>query len=258
MKYSICADIMYQGAAFEDKLRNLKALGYTDIEFWGWANKHVDNIRDIVRQEGLNVVCCCLDSRDAAVMAKLGAHTLNAGDTQALIAMTYESIAVAKELGCKALITTVGDALPDVPRDVQLQNVVQSLKAIAPIFEENGMTLLVEPINLSERASYLLPNAKDVAKVVEQTGSANVKLLYDIYHQAMEQDFDIDEMLTLLPLIGHIHIADVPGRHEPGTGTVDYKTALRKIDESGYTGFAGAEFVPSVGEEKALGLLKAL
>ena len=118
------------------------------------------------------------------------------------------------------------------------------------------MTLLVEPINRRERKDYLTPNAKAVIDIVKDIASEYVKVLYDVYHQAMEDDFSVSEMIEALPYIGHIHIADVPGRNEPGTGTINYKEVFKALKENEYTGYIGAEFISKTDESTAFEVLK--
>lgn len=177
---------------------------------------------------------------------------LNSGDKEELFSISEESISVAEELGAKALIATVGDSIEGLSYDEQIKNIKENLSYVKKIFEKHKITLLVEPINRQERKDYLTPNVKTVVDILKDIDCEYVKVLYDIYHQAMEEDFSVLEMIDELPYIGRIHIADVPGRNEPGTGTIDYKAVFKELKENGYAGYIGAEFFQKTNETTAL------
>ena len=258
MKFSICTDIVYGGLNFEDKLLNIKNAGFDTIEFWGWSNKDISKIKDAIQKNNMKISCFCLDSKNTDIMSKIGKYMLNSGAKEKLLAISKESISVAKELGANELIATVGDSINGLSYDEQLENIKERLNYIKQIFEENKITLLVEPINRQERENYLTPNVKTVVDIVKDINSEYVKALYDVYHQAMEDDFSVSEMIEALPYIGHIHIADVPGRNEPGTGIINYNEVFKALRGNGYTGYIGAEFYAKAGESIAFEVLKSI
>ncbi len=257
MKLSICADIMYDGMEFEDKLISIANEGFSNVEFWSWSNKDIAKIKALAEKLDLHISCFCLGSLDRELMRALGAHTLNAGKKDELRAVCIESIGIAKQLGTKELIVTVGESIEGISYDEQIQTVKDSLNYIKDIFEEAQITLLVENINTKESATYLTPNARTVVDIVKEINSDHIKVLYDIYHQAMENDLDVEHLVLSLPYVGHIHIADVPGRNEPGMGTVDYGKIFNVLKENNYTGYIGAEFIPKTDEATAFELLRS-
>lgn len=243
MKLSICADIMYGDIDFCEKIKNIKNKGYDTIEFWQWSNKNIEKIKETIDELNVNISTFCIDSSSDNIMNKIGRTLLNSEEFEKLYSITEESIEIAKKLGTKMLIATVGDLIDEITYEKQIKNVYKSIEKIMPLFVSNDMTLLIEPINLQERPKYLTPNVKQAAKIVKDINCKNVKLLYDIYHQAMENDFSVENLLELLNLTGHIHIADCPGRHEPGTGNIEYKTVFDALKNSQYDGYIGAEFI---------------
>jgi hydroxypyruvate isomerase len=90
---------------------------------------------------------------------------------------------------------------------------------------------------------------------VDQVGSPNVKLLYDIYHQQITEGNLIATITANIDKISHFHVADVPGRHEPGSGEINYKNVFKSISEAGYDGFVGLEFWPECPDDDALKML---
>jgi hydroxypyruvate isomerase len=149
-----------------------------------------------------------------------------------------------------------GSARPAAPHLAwaeQRANVVRGLSALAPLAEQEEITLLLEPLNTRvDHPGYFLDSAREGFAIVEEVGSPHVRLLYDIYHmEVMERD-STRTLLRHIPLVGHIHIADVPGRHEPGTGGLDFLQILREVAEAGYARAVGFEFSPRGGSDEAL------
>lgn len=258
MKLSVCAEMVFGELAFCDRLREIKACGLDCIEFWRWSDKDIEALRGQLAALGMTVSAFCVDSSDPEISAYIGKYALNGDNAQALLAAAQESIQTAKYLGAKNLIITVGDRLPGIPDAQQIKMAEENLSRLAPVFAQNGVTLLVEPINRQERPAYLLPNARGAARLVNAAASPAVKLLYDIYHQSMEQDFALSHLLEILPCVGHIHVADCPGRGEPGTGGVDYPAVFREVEQQDYTGLVGLEFLPQSPAAAALRNVQAL
>lgn len=251
MKFSMCADIIYQNMDFCEKLALIKDNGFSTVEFWKWQNKDISGIKSEIQRLDMNVSAFCIGSNEEKVMSAIGNNMLNSANLPELRQAVFESIETAKKLEAKELIATVGDSIDGISFEKQVENVYKNIEAVKNIFETEEITLLIEPINLKERPNYLLPNVKSVADIVKNIGCKNVKLLYDIYHQAAENDFSVENLIELLPVTGHIHIADYPGRHEPGTGNIDYRTVFEELYKNKCECTIGMEYIPSEDEEKS-------
>lgn len=258
MDFSVCAEMMYTETEFLNRLEKIKKCGFDAIEFWQWRNKNLTELKAELKRLKMEVSAFCLDSGDEQTAKMISKNALNNADSDKLFSAAAESIKKAKLLNCKKLIVTVGDFIDGESAERQIETVKKNLKLLGGLFEENGMILLVEPINRQERPKYLLPNANDVAKMIKDLNLPSVKLLYDIYHQSMENDFDVCEMLKIIELVGHVHVADCPGRGEPGTGETDYDGILKMLKDGGYKNKVGLEFVPKNGEENAFSAVKSL
>ncbi len=258
MNISICIDIMYPGLSFAEKAAAVRAAGFDTIEFWGWAGRDLCEVSRVTKELDMKISCMCVDSADGQLQQKMGHCLLNAADPDDFCKMLKESIAVAEKLGVRELIATVGENIEGVSYAEQLARVDATLKTAKPILEAAKVILLVEPINRQERPAYLTPNAKTVVDIVRRADSSYIRVLYDIYHQAMERDFYLPELLEALPYIGHLHIEDVPGRHEPGTGTAGYGDVFRALRQVDCSCWLGMEFIPQLSEQKALAVLKQL
>ena len=159
----------------------------------------------------------------------------------------------AEELGTRMLHCMAGKIPPHVPHQRAHDTYVANLKFAAAKLAERGLDLLIEPINDRDVPGYFLTGSRQAAAIIEETGAGNVFLQFDIYHmQRMEGDL-ANSLRTLLPKIRHIQLADVPGRHEPGTGEIRFPYLFGLLDELGYEGWVGCEYTPRAGTVEGLG-----
>jgi hydroxypyruvate isomerase len=170
----------------------------------------------------------------------------DAGITQVL-----EYVAVT---GARRVHVMAGLLPPGVVRERHLQTYVSNLAHAADLLEEVGVTVMIEPINTRvDVPGYLLDSTGLAVECIREANRPNIKLQYDVYHmQIMEGDL-MRSVERLLPWIGHIQIADNPGRHEPGTGEIAFERLLRHIDATGYDGHIGCEYLPARGTVEGLG-----
>src|SRR4029077_20010869 len=151
-----------------------------------------------------------------------------------------------KRLGSKTLIVTTGIEDRSMPRADQHAHYVTALKAVAHMAEDAQVTLVLEPLNTKvDHPGYYLQTAKEGFEILDEVGSPSVKMLFDIYHHQIMEGNVIADITKNISKIAHFHVADVPGRHEPGTGEINYANVFRAIAASGYQGFVGLEFKPS-------------
>lgn len=120
-----------------------------------------------------------------------------------------------------------------------------------------GLDVLIEPINARDMPGYFLNDFNYAADLIADLGQSNLKLQFDIYHRQIIHGDVLIGLKTLMPIIGHVQIAAVPLRHEPGTGELDDFRILSALDDLGYTGFVGCEYRPAAGTVAGLGWLNA-
>ncbi len=162
-------------------------------------------------------------------------------------AIEYATALGCKQLNCLAGIVAPGDAA------IAHDTLVDNLKFAAPALEAAGLTLLLEPVNTRDIPGFFVNRSAQALAIIDEVGAPNLKLQYDIYHaQVMEGDL-ARTIETNLARISHIQLADNPGRHEPGTGEINYQYLFRRIDELGYTGWIGCEYKPATETEAGLG-----
>jgi len=164
-----------------------------------------------------------------------------------------ETAVVAKGLDCKTIIATVGNVYDDETYEITRRRVVRNLAAVGRVAEDNGLTLVIEPLNtLVNHHGYWLTRMSQAVDIVQEVDSPAVKILMDIYHQQIMEGNIINNLTTYIDLIGHFHTAGVPGRHELVGGELDYRPILRAIDATGYDGYVGLEYRPTMDTDESL------
>lgn len=161
----------------------------------------------------------------------------------------------AKATDCKLL-----HALSGIPRDQDRDKVdrtyVENLKFAAAALKKEGLDLLIEPINTRDIPGIHLTHTRQALDIIDEVGADNLYLQYDCYHmQIMEGDL-ANTIERHLRRIGHMQIAEVPGRHEPGTGEIAYDYLFQHLDRIGYAGWIGCEYKPSGKTTECLGWFK--
>jgi len=168
------------------------------------------------------------------------------------------AIDYAKALGCPQVNCLAGIAPAGIPAETLRQTFVDNLRFAAGKLKEAGIRLLVEPINTYDIPGFYLNRTAQAAELINEVGSDNLFIQYDIYHaQRMEGEL-ASTIARYLPRIAHIQLADNPGRHEPGTGEINYPWLFRHIDGLGYGGWIGCEYKPAAATKDGLGWIKAL
>jgi hydroxypyruvate isomerase len=169
-----------------------------------------------------------------------------------------EALEYAVELQVSQLHCMAGKLPPKVSAERAHEVFVENLRFAAKAAREHQVRLLIEPINTFDIPGYFLTGSRQAMGILEEVGADNLMLQYDVYHmQRMEGELAAT-LEALLPRIGHIQIADNPGRHEPGTGEINYAFLFRLLDTLGYTGWVGCEYTPAAATLDGLGWRAAL
>lgn len=244
VRLSVCIDMIMTELPFLERMERVKRLGYPAFEFWDWKKKDQDAILRKKDELGLEV---------ATIMGSGWKQLFTEDARRAFVSEIRESIAAARRLGSKTLIVTTGMEDKRMPRAEQHASYVAALKAAAPLAEQGQVTLVLEPLNTKvDHPGYYLHTAKEGFEILDEVGSPAVKMLFDIYHHQIMEGNVIQDITKNISKIAHFHVADVPGRHEPGSGEVNYTNVFRAIASSEYRGFVGLEFKPSRNAEETL------
>ena len=253
-KFAANLTMMFNEVGFLERFGAAARAGFTGVEYLFPYDYDRARLQELLREHRLT-----------QVLHNLPAGNWSAGErgiachpdrTEEFAEGVDNAIAYATALGCKQINCLAGIPPPGVdPREAHA-TIVGNLKLAARRLGSVGVKLLIEPINTRDIPGFFLHHTDQALNVIKAVGSENVFLQYDVYHmQIMEGDlaFRIEHHL---PQIAHVQIADNPGRHEPGTGEINYDFLFDLIDRIGYSGWIGCEYKPSARTEDGLGWLK--
>lgn len=163
-----------------------------------------------------------------------------------------QAIEYAKALKCPRLNCMAGLTPKDVAADKIKQTYVDNLRFAADALQKEGIRLLIEPINHIDIPGFHLNYTNQALDIIKEVNHPNIYLQYDIYHAQMLEGNLTKAIRDNIKIIDHIQLADVPGRHEPGTGEINFTNLLRFIDEAGFNGWIGCEYRPVGKTEEGL------
>jgi hydroxypyruvate isomerase len=241
---------------FLDRFDAAAKAGFTGVEYLGPYDQPAETVAARLKKNGLAQVLFNVPSgnwaggeRGIAILPDRIDEFRKGVDT---------AIEYAKVLGCKQINVLAGIAPAGVDRAELEKTFVQNLKFAAPKMKEAGIRLLIEAINTIDIPGFFLNTTRQALDIIEKVCSDNLFFQYDIYHmQIMEGDL-ARTIEKNLPKIAHIQLADNPGRHEPGTGEINYPFLYDHLDRIGYTGWVGAEYKPKAGTVEGLGWFKEI
>jgi hydroxypyruvate isomerase len=235
LNLSPCVEMFWHDLPYEERARKAAQLGFKAFEFWGYGNKDFEALRRVMGETGIKLAACGLTGPATSILLPEGV----AGFIQAV----KDCIPVSEALGVTTFIVTTGNELEGVPRELQHAALVGCLEAGAPVAEDAGLTLVLEPLNLLvDHAGYYLASSYEGFEIIGEVGSPAVKLLYDIYHQQITEGNLVPHFLAELDKVGHFHSANHPGRYELTKGEINYPFVLGAIRDSSYTGYVGMEY----------------
>ena len=225
----------FPGKSPEDKLEVAAAWG---LHAYEWLGPKGDPAKLRAKADSLGLELSCM----VGVGAIAPGGMVKVEDHDKLIEDFKGKVELAKKLNCKHLVGLSGNERTDIPRDQQTENVIACLKRLAPIAEENKVTIVLEALNtLVDHEGYFVSRTDHTMQILKAVNSPNVKMLFDIYHQQITEGNVIRNLTENIDRIGHFHVADNPGRKEPGTGELNYKKIFEAIASTKYDGFVALE-----------------
>jgi hydroxypyruvate isomerase len=233
--------------------------GYEAYEMFDWRNSQILETFVTERTKYPQLTCACIVANKGVEAP--GCGLVNPREREGFIKEVNASIEAAKKVDSKRLVVLTGNELGGMPRAEQMSNAVAALRAVVPALEKNGITAVIEVLNTyTDHAGYFLYYVRDAAELIDRVGSPNVKILFDIYHVQIMEGHLIENIRSNIDRIGHFHIGDVPGRHEPGTGEINYRNVFKAIYDLGdrYQGYAALEYGPTIPTEENLKLLRKM
>ncbi|WP_308282970.1 hydroxypyruvate isomerase family protein [Pseudonocardia nigra] len=262
LPYAVNCSILFTELPLLQRPAAAREAGFDAVEFW-WpfadvvpADREVDAFVTAIRDAGvtlvgLNFAAGDMPAGDRGLVSWPGRET----EFRDNVAVT---VGIGERLGTGAFNALYGNRLDGVAPEEQDALAVENLGVAAAAAAEIGATVLVEPVSGAPR--YPLLRAADALAVIERVeragGTSNIALLADLYHLTVNGDDVAAVIDEHTGRIGHVQIADAPGRHEPGTGSIDLAVHLAALQARGYTGRVSCEYVPSTTSAESFGWLR--
>jgi hydroxypyruvate isomerase len=242
LKFSANISMLFKEVELPERFEAAAWAGFKAVEIqfpYAWDK---DRLAQIAQHAGVEVVLINMPAGDPEKGDRgIGCLPSRVDEFREGVA---EAIEYSKALGCKQMNCLAGVAPPAVDEAKLRETYVSNLRYAADELARHGMTLLIEPINTQTVPGFYLNKSSQALALMDEVGAANLKLQYDLFHMRIIGD-DLAATITAnLARIGHMQIADVPGRHEPGTGEIDFPSLFDLVDRLGYRGWIGAEYLP--------------
>ena len=247
--------LLFPELPFLDRFAAAARAGFRHVEYqFPYAFGSAAEVAAAARAAGLEVVLHNLPGGDAAKGDRgIAWMTDRVSEFREGVARAIEYATAA---GCPRLNALAGVGPPGAKRELLRQTLVENLRYAARALAKSGLTLLTEPVNPRTVPGFLLNTSRDGIEAIDAVGEPNLMLQYDLFHMQIVEGDLAKTMERLLPRIGHMQIADVPDRHEPGTGEVNFDFLLRHMDAIGYAGWVGCEYIPAGDTAKGLAWAK--
>ena len=259
MKRSACIDALYGEIPFLDRFQAAKDDGFDAVEFWGWSEKDLNAVKEAAEKAGIPI---CGFNGDADL------SLIDPDQTEAYMEYLEKSCETAKFLNAPC-VTIHSNGLGDggivinhydnLSNTVKTCTMFRNLEKCAALAEKTGIQMNLEGLNITtDHVGNFLRYTQDAAEMIRLIGSPKLKVLYDAYHMQINEGCICDTIRNYGDTFGHVHIADAPGRHEPGTGEIYYPRVYKALEEVGYDAYVGYELFPATTTAEAVKAIMTL
>lgn len=240
-----CIDTLYTELPFLERFAAARRDGFESVEFWDWRVHELDAVRNAAQKSGVKISGFNGDA-DFSLIDPL--------HMEPYLVELKRSVQAAKQVGAES-VTIHSNALGDggvvvnhytgLSYTVKLCTMYEMLKKCAVLAEESGIAMNLEALNITtDHVGNFLVNTSMAAELCRMVGSPKLKILFDAYHMQLNEGSLCDNLTAYADQLGHIHVADAPGRHEPGTGEINYSRVFKHLEDIGYSGRLGYELFP--------------
>ena len=256
MKHSISLKFMWSDRALPERAKRAAEHNFDLVELWDWRDEPIDDLAAVCRETGIGI---------AGFFGHSYGGLRDPSQRDAVLSSLAESLEVAQRVGAKQLhmfsddigADSVISKPPALPWESQWQSCLEGLKECVSLVEGKGINLVLESINTVFVPGYFLSHVGQSLALCRALDHPQVTMFFDCFHQQLVAGRLIDNMIEALPWTQAVHIADVPGRHQPGTGEINFQGIKRVLDEQGYDRQLTFETVPKDGDsEAAVGAIK--
>lgn len=241
LKYAVNVSMVGHPRPLAERLRLVAESGFAAVEFWFPHQFDIGEMARLTRDLGLEVALFDLEPSESHPYG----HWADPAAEDAFFRRLDDAFASARQLGCRTLNVLQGGVLEGVELDRQIDTGIARLRTAAPMAEREGVLLCVEAINTFDRPGSLCHSTAIGVAIVDAVDSPAVRFQYDVYHMQLMEGNVIRTLRDNIDRIGHVQLADPPGRNEPGTGEINFPNVLSALDDLGYQGWVSLEYWPS-------------
>ncbi len=244
MEASVCIDTLFPELAAHQKVEQVALAGIEQIEFWGWRDKDIPALESATREYGVRVSNFSAHRRGSPVMPN---------EHPTVLADIHEAVDVAASLGCTRLMVLsnelgdggrVVDSFTELTWEYKRDALCELLRRALELVPDH-ISLAIEPLNAKiDHPGNFLVSMEQAVDITSRVASPRAAVLADLYHLGVMGEDLIDIVERHTQHIGYVHIADMPGRGEPGTGDTNWDDLLKRLSAAGYTGTVGFEYMP--------------
>ena len=243
MRFSVNVSILFKEVPFLERFGRAEQAGFSAVEFWWPSGEDLGEVERTVRDAGLEVALFNFDAGDMPSGDRgLVSDPEREGRFRENVPVALE---LARSLGCRRMNVLVGHEVPGMDRDEQLALARENVRFAAGRAGEAGVTVMVEAVNTFENGPYLLYTTGQAVEFVRRVGRENVRIQHDFYHMQRMEGNLVANLREHIGVIGHVQVADSPGRGEPGTGEIHHPYVLAALEDLVYYGFVGLEYNPT-------------
>jgi hydroxypyruvate isomerase len=238
MRYGVNLNTVWAGMPLDEKIARVTDAGFDVVEFWFACRMDMPRLMDLQQRYGFEVGLFNLDPDPVTGTGYLG----EPDGEQRFFETLRDGLRLAPRLGTRKIHVMVGRRAQAMDRTAQRAIIVERLRRAVDEAAAACVLLLLEPLNRFDRPEYYLNYSADALSIIDEVDSPWLRLQYDFYHMQMMQGNLINTMLSSLSHIGHLQLADAPGRIKPGLGEVNWRNVLAAVRAAGYDGVVGLEF----------------
>lgn len=251
LRFDINLSMTLTDVPFVQRFQRAADLGFNAVELFWPAGEDFDAVVAAKEAAGVEVVLMNMPTGPTGARGQLS----DPAAKQTWRADFAAALALATRLGCPRIHTVAGNRRPELSRTAQIDCAVDNLTAMLPAMQAAGVTAQVEALNTFDNPGFLVTGMADMVEICAAANSPHVRAQFDFYHLQRMQGNLIETFRANLGWISHVQIADTPGRHQPGSGEINYRNVLAAVEATDYRGFVGLEFIPLGSVEAALAWL---
>jgi hydroxypyruvate isomerase len=243
VQVSVHLDYVLGALPFEERFTAARALGFTAVEYPFPYSVPVRHYARLLADNGLSQISIGAPTSD--YKAGVPSYSVTPDLKPRFVESIGTAIDYAQQIDCRRVHVFAGPRAPEIPAAVAFDTYCQNLAEAYDRLERAGLELVIEPVNSTDFADYFLDRIDLAEAAIARAERPGIGLILDVYHASVNDEDPVAVIRSGRPRVSHIQLADFPGRHEPGTGTIDFAELFQALADTGYEGSVGLEYVPT-------------